>query len=483
MDRSQCLLGRSSSSPQRAPLPPWLGGSSGAVLRELSTSSVGSVCHRSNAPTARRESLSPSLVRTSATRHASRGSVGVCSIHGSCHSAAGSNGQAWVNPDQAALSAKVQSVLNKLDTLLVTAGKRRSPRPQPVAGGSVKADFADLLDRLAQLDMLLDDLVAMGHAFLGQPLDVTNAVTHNGTSVRDTAWSSLEQSRQQHVGMPGVPVPFVVRHHSVGNASVRSATPRLPSSICPQHRTIFVEVPQPQSTLGGGGAAPAGRGMVPPLGLPKPLGINTPGGHSPVPTGMGSPSVPPPLIPLSTTTGGADRWRSASPPPNNGWQVGGRPPVREAGRSLPTLFGVSVPLGGNGDGRLSPTTSAPARAFSRPRGNDSLLGTSPSGLAVPPLGLIGVPGIPQTGPPPRLWMPSLPLSLSDVPAPAGAESKIREWLKTIPIGNGADRGWDDSQIREIAAFAQDKQLEDASAEEIYKRFVEHQVEMAEAADT
>lgn len=61
----------------------------------------------------------------------------------------------------------------------------------------------------------------------------------------------------------------------------------------------------------------------------------------------------------------------------------------------------------------------------------------------------------------------------------GAEGKIRRWLKTIPIGNGEERGWDDAQIKAIAIFAQEYQLEHLAAEEIYKRFVEHQVASAE----
>jgi len=59
------------------------------------------------------------------------------------------------------------------------------------------------------------------------------------------------------------------------------------------------------------------------------------------------------------------------------------------------------------------------------------------------------------------------------------EGKIRDWLKSIPIGNGAERGWDDSQILEIAEFAQDNHLEHLKAEDIYKRYVEFQVERAE----
>jgi len=62
----------------------------------------------------------------------------------------------------------------------------------------------------------------------------------------------------------------------------------------------------------------------------------------------------------------------------------------------------------------------------------------------------------------------------------GVEAKIRQWLQTIPIGNGADRGWDDGQIAEITEFARRKNLGDLDAETIYKKYVEDQVERAEA---
>jgi hypothetical protein len=80
------------------------------------------------------------------------------------------------------------------------------------------------------------------------------------------------------------------------------------------------------------------------------------------------------------------------------------------------------------------------------------------------------PGLP---PPPGLFVPSLGHILQN-----SVDAKIRRWLRTIPIGNGADRGWDDSQIAEIAAFAQDQHIEHLQAEEIYKQYVEHQVENA-----
>jgi len=62
----------------------------------------------------------------------------------------------------------------------------------------------------------------------------------------------------------------------------------------------------------------------------------------------------------------------------------------------------------------------------------------------------------------------------------GIEGKLWRWLDTIPIGNGEDRGWDEEDVRKIAAFAVDEGLEDEDAEEVYQRYVEHQVALAEA---
>ncbi|CAE7567404.1 Ank2 [Symbiodinium pilosum] len=62
-----------------------------------------------------------------------------------------------------------------------------------------------------------------------------------------------------------------------------------------------------------------------------------------------------------------------------------------------------------------------------------------------------------------------------------AEGKIRQWLDTIPIGNGAERGWDDAQIREIAEFSSQQNLGHLTAEHLYQRYVEHQVAEAEAS--
>eukprot|EP00397_Hematodinium_sp_SG-2012_P021386 GEMP01022086.1.p1 GENE.GEMP01022086.1~~GEMP01022086.1.p1 ORF type:complete len:555 (+),score=76.51 GEMP01022086.1:342-2006(+) len=70
-------------------------------------------------------------------------------------------------------------------------------------------------------------------------------------------------------------------------------------------------------------------------------------------------------------------------------------------------------------------------------------------------------------------------TLSTTQRSAGsAEQKIRDWLDTISIGNSKSRGWDDEQIIEIAEFAKRKQLDSLSAEQIYSKYVEFQVEEA-----
>eukprot|EP00927_Polykrikos_kofoidii_P025521 TRINITY_DN22909_c0_g1_i1.p1 TRINITY_DN22909_c0_g1~~TRINITY_DN22909_c0_g1_i1.p1 ORF type:complete len:538 (+),score=65.48 TRINITY_DN22909_c0_g1_i1:49-1662(+) len=79
-------------------------------------------------------------------------------------------------------------------------------------------------------------------------------------------------------------------------------------------------------------------------------------------------------------------------------------------------------------------------------------------------------------------------SVGRLPTPHGSvnmdtvETKLRQWLQTIPIGNGSHRGWDDSQIEEMARFARRQRLDHLDAEALYKRYVEHQVEIAARED-
>eukprot|EP00747_Dinoflagellata_sp_TGD_P188126 gnl/TRDRNA2_/TRDRNA2_46640_c0_seq1.p1 gnl/TRDRNA2_/TRDRNA2_46640_c0~~gnl/TRDRNA2_/TRDRNA2_46640_c0_seq1.p1 ORF type:complete len:536 (+),score=39.08 gnl/TRDRNA2_/TRDRNA2_46640_c0_seq1:76-1683(+) len=65
---------------------------------------------------------------------------------------------------------------------------------------------------------------------------------------------------------------------------------------------------------------------------------------------------------------------------------------------------------------------------------------------------------------------------SEATRSAQIEGKIRQWLNTIPT---PDREWDDSQISKIANFGHDSLMHNLPAEEIYKHYVIHQVEMAE----
>jgi len=62
------------------------------------------------------------------------------------------------------------------------------------------------------------------------------------------------------------------------------------------------------------------------------------------------------------------------------------------------------------------------------------------------------------------------------PPMSAAEGKLRSWLSTM---SSAGRPWDEAQIVEIRRFAQDHGLEHLSAEEMYGRYVEHTVDLAE----
>eukprot|EP00971_Amphidinium_carterae_P264088 5239150-Amphidinium_carterae.1 len=55
---------------------------------------------------------------------------------------------------------------------------------------------------------------------------------------------------------------------------------------------------------------------------------------------------------------------------------------------------------------------------------------------------------------PAVWPP--PRASSFNSESMGVEGKINRWLGTIAIGSGAERGWDQAQVAEIALFAQDQ---------------------------
>lgn len=174
------------------------------------------------------------------------------------------------------------------------------------------------------------------------------------------------------------------------------------------------------------------------------------------------------------------------------WQRGHNTPMPSRPPSVtPRAVGVATPCVAFGTpvGQLlfGQEMAAAARTASVPRRAPSL---PPGGVVVvmtPPHGALGLPVATVAGltPPAGLWLHGVGY-IKDQPAVEieqdGAEWKIREWLRSIPIGNGAERGWDDSQIRAIASFAQEEDLDHLDAAEIYKRYVEHQVEVAIAED-
>lgn len=60
------------------------------------------------------------------------------------------------------------------------------------------------------------------------------------------------------------------------------------------------------------------------------------------------------------------------------------------------------------------------------------------------------------------------------------EEKLHQWLATVPSADRGYRAWDEEQILDIARFAQESSAAHLSAEEIYRRYVVHQVEVADA---
>jgi len=502
MDRPQHSLGR--QSVHQASSPTWRrnGGRGSAATREQSLGAAGNAYLRSNSSARRLQCGSLDHVAPSRPAGQPLGSAA----------------------EQAALLARVQSVSVKADALLASVGKgSNSGAWMRGVRGRVGAErFADLTERLAQLEILLDELAAHGllHPVRSGLHSDVEAVA-DSASLQDVAQSLLEVMRQRQ-GVPRTSLPqarmsstdgvpfMVVRQQSAGSSSVRSGTP-LPSARL-QTPGRFVEVPPAAVGLTAG--APVGPpaatslsmglgGLPPPPGLQWPPCLQAPGLPSPpaVPPAPGpsSPAVPQPFVAPS------DCWRNSPPPHSSSWHLGGRAPGPGGGAATPRVgggigqvpLGLPVPVGGNSEGRLSPPTPTPARAFSAPRGasmpptpflsaaapHGSALAaprSSPSAVGHGPTGIqaAAVPVTLLPPPPAGLWMPSLGQLLQD-----SAEGKIREWLKTIPIGNGADRGWDDGQILQIAEFAQDQHLEHLAAEDIYKRYVEHQVESAEAADS
>ncbi|CAK0881207.1 unnamed protein product, partial [Prorocentrum cordatum] len=381
----------------------------------------------------------------------------------------------------AQLSAQAQGLCSKLEGLLAAAGRgvARASGRQRAAPSSAER-FVELVERMAQLEALVDEVSASG--LLHQPMG-------SDPGLRTVAGSLLDAMRRRQEANT------VVRQPSVAYAwPERGGTP-LPTSRVPTP-----SVPTPgRSEAAAPAWAPAARPAAPPW---------QPGCSA---SRCSSPQKPRPSGPGELPARGA--W---TPRP---CQAAGLQPAL----SLPLAAGPGGCLvgcvGGGPGGCDAPwppapaAASGPARAFSAPRPVTSRRATSPTRLAVltagvaapPVLGaaachpMAGTPGAPlgaPLAPPLALWSPSpgqllqgelgpVPAPFATPPPPGGArpsgpesvEGKIREWLETIPIGGGADRGWDDEQISEIAQFARGEGLSDLPAEDLYKRYVEHQVEV------
>lgn len=119
--------------------------------------------------------------------------------------------------------------------------------------------------------------------------------------------------------------------------------------------------------------------------------------------------------------------------------------------------------------QLQPELKQPSRSFSAPRLFKS---------GIPNIALqASLSTVAAT--PPHAWYRSLSTARQRVkPTASDVIQKLREWLDTIPIGNGENRGWDDKQLEEIADFAMENDHAQFSAEQIYRHFVEFQVEEA-----
>lgn len=424
--------------------------------------------------------------------------------------------------------ARVQSVSAKADALLVHAGRNNSQLRGAVQGTYPSERLIDLTERLARLETLLDEVSALG-SFPGHPASARQSAleaaalvsmpqghpatarqsalevaAHPGSSYHHARQSARESARQSaraeseasyasqfaqtmagsnayldtHRAGRALSFRSNVGTDAGGMASVAPPTPNVPlMGIAPQ-----VHGPTPRSS---------GRFIevcAPPLGVP-----GTP--TVPMPPGIYSPAMPPPSF-LNRSFPASPHWNAASPPPvGHLWNSAEATPRAGGGTGTPRVGSraVRTSVGGYGRGydslggraEVEPQRQAmlgpngePLRSFSAPRPQSvpplSVLTAAPLQQMGPPIIGAGVstPGMP---PPPGLWLPSLGKLLQD-----SVDSKIRRWLSTIPIGNGANRGWDDSQITEIAGFAQDKHLEHLAAEDIYKKYVEHQVESATA---
>lgn len=349
-----------------------------------------------------------------------------------------------------ALMARVHSVSKKADALLLNAGRTKNSFRGPPAGSQYPSErLVDLTERLARLETLLDE------------------VAHVSTIRPGTARFDNEAQFSQAQRTMSFPSSETMAPQAV-SVQVHGPSPT------PRSSGRFIEV---ASTPG----LPSMPSMVPSPTPPVPI--------MPMPGNM-SPAMPPTSFRYGyggNFSQSPQRVLPTLPNPPSGpygyWQVGesvAQATPRSNGYSTPRVGSRAVGLGNymgtpGMQGQALGANAEPFRQYSAPRPQ-----------SVPPVHVrttnsfqpIGPPVIPGTStpglpPPPGLMIPSLGQIIQNT-----VDTKIRRWLRTIPIGNGSDRGWDDAQISEIAAFAQDHQIEQLNAEDIYKKYVEHQVETA-----
>mmetsp|Transcript_118466 Transcript_118466/g.184986 ORF Transcript_118466/g.184986 Transcript_118466/m.184986 type:complete len:360 (-) Transcript_118466:8-1087(-) len=344
------------------------------------------------------------------------------------------------DPQPVALMPRMHAVSQKADALLVNAGKTSSFR-EPAPGNYPSERLVDLTARLARLESLLDEV---SHVYTVQPS--TARFDNRARLSQATRALSFPSNDIGYIVAPPPPLANFHVHapsptpRSMGRFIEVASAPVLPLSIppvavMPMHGTLSPPMPMPPPSMryGYGGNVVPQRVVSPP------------------------PPPPPPLY----------------PGPQAYWQRGDATP-RNSGLSTPRIG--SRPIGLDIFGAIPPSNGEQLRSYSASRPQ-----------RVPPVALRT-----NSFRPPLVAPPSMPgASTPGLPSPPGlmtvplgqisqniVDTKIRHWLRSIPIGNGSDRGWDDAQISEIATFARDQNMEHLSAEAIYKTFVEHKVTTA-----
>lgn len=424
-------------------------------------------------------------------------------------------------PEAAALMERVQSVSAKADALLTGAGRanERQELRNAIQGRAYPNErLLDLTERLARLENLLDEVAALGSL----PTPSTSRTARTARTARTVASDSVPQGISTE-GLARTARTFLAESSRQGGAE---EVPRALSfrNEAPEPRKR-IAAPPPATPLVGFTPRSAGRFIE-----------VAPGGATPgVP---GTPSMPVHLQGAYSPTAPAPSFLNRQPYSNVPAQAPYYPapmgmfaPEATPRRGTPRVSsrGVRTSVGGNpysgrgevggnlysGRQKASATEYAisaePARSYSAPRSQSVprqmlsacppphgvlaqgyLVGPGAAGTQTPmvplqpfmqaprgsPMMNAGV-ATPSMPPPPSLLQPFSPASLlASFSAQDGVDSKLRRWLSEIPIGNGADRGWDDSQIAGIASFAQDRHLEHLNAEDIYRKYVEYQVDSA-----